>query len=127
MAIVAACASRLPAEDAKPEAPKKIGTAEAIKHYDEELAVTGKVAQVTVRPTIVYLNLDKAFPDSPFTAVIFARSTNGFGDLSKLKGKDVEVNGKIAKYHDKPQIVLESTNQLKVIEAKAAPETSEKK
>jgi DNA/RNA endonuclease YhcR with UshA esterase domain len=101
-------------------APAKIGTADAIKHYDEEMIVTGTVAQVTVRPAIVFLNLDKPFPDSPFTAVIHPEYTNDFGDLSRLKGRSVEIQGKVTKYHDKPEITLESTNQLKVVGAAAS-------
>jgi DNA/RNA endonuclease YhcR with UshA esterase domain len=101
-------------------APAKIGTADATKHYDEEMIVTGTVAQVTVRPAIVFLNLDKPHPDSPFTAVIHPEYTNDFGDLTLLKGKSVEIQGKVKNYHDKPEIVLESTNQLKVLGVAAA-------
>jgi len=95
--------------------PVKIGTTDAAKHYGEEMIVTGTVVQVTVRPAIVFLNLDKPFPDSPFTAVIHPEYTNDFGDLSLLKGKSVEIQGQVKNYHDKPEITLESTNQLKVV------------
>lgn len=96
-------------------APVKIGSADADKHYDEEITVTGKVAQVNVRPGIVFINLDKPFPDSPFTAIIPSKYTNDFGDVSLLKGKSVEIQGKVKKYHDKPEIALESTIQLRVV------------
>jgi len=110
-------------QDAKPsdshsEEPKRIGAAEAEKYIDKTMIVTGKVAQVTIREKLVYLNLDKAFPDSPFTAVIFSRATNQFGDLKKLKDQNVEIRGKVEEYKEKPQIVLNSTNQLKVLESK---------
>jgi hypothetical protein len=98
---------------------KRIGTGEATKHYDETCVVTGKVVQITIREKLVYVNLDKPFPDSPFTAVIFARATNEFGDLKALQGKAVELQGKIEEYKEKPQMVLNSTNQLKVITAPA--------
>jgi DNA/RNA endonuclease YhcR with UshA esterase domain len=105
-------------EPAKAEEPAKIGAAEAAKYVDKTMIVTGKVAQVTIRERLVYVNLDKAFPDSPFTLVVFARATNQFGDLSKLKDKNVEAKGKVEDYRGKPQIVLSSSNQLTVIEAK---------
>jgi DNA/RNA endonuclease YhcR with UshA esterase domain len=105
----------------------KIGAAEARKHYDQTLVVTGKIAQVTFRPSIVFLNLDEAFPNSPFAAVVFSRATNQFGDLSKLKGKDVEITGKIKEYRNKPEIVLESTNQLMIVGKQAEPGGAEKK
>lgn len=97
-----------------------IGAAEACKHYDESMVVTGKIVEVTFRPAVVFLSLEKTFPKSPLTAVVFSRATNHFGDLSKLKGKDVEVSGKIIKYRWMPEIVLDKTNQLVVIERKAA-------
>ena len=95
--------------------PKKIGTAEASKYYDETMMVTGKVVQVTVRPNVVMLNFDQPFPNSPFTAVIFEDNLSQFGDLQKLQNQDVEVSGDITEYHGKPEIILESANQLTVI------------
>ena len=64
-------AFKLPAADTNAPALLKIGTAEADKHYGQEMIVTGKVAQVTIRPKVTFLNLDKPFPNSPFTVVIF--------------------------------------------------------
>lgn len=101
-------------------APAKIGATEAIKHYGQEMIVTGKVAQVTLRPTIVFLNLDQPHPGSPLTAVIHSETTNQFGDLKSLQGKSVEIQGKIKNYHNQPEIVLESASQLKVLDASAS-------
>jgi DNA/RNA endonuclease YhcR with UshA esterase domain len=109
-------AIKLSAAGTNSSAPLKIGANDAAKHYDQEMIVTGKVAQVTVRPTIVFLNLDQPYPDSPFTLVVFPGATNNqFGDLKALDGKNVEAKGIIKNYHDKPEIVLDNTNQLKVI------------
>lgn len=113
------------ADETNAVAPKKIGTIEADKHYDETLTITGKVAQVTIREKIVFINLDQPHPNSPFTAVIFAAKTNQFGDLSKLKDKAVEITGKIKNFNDSPEVVLDSTNQLKIVEA-VSPEEHEK-
>jgi hypothetical protein len=133
-AIVAAfglCSLLAVAQDAKAPAPqasgpKRISAADAAKHYDETVIVTGKVAQVSVRPKLVYVNLDKKYPDAPMYCVVFARATNQFGDLKKLEGKQVEVKGKIEEYQSKPQIILNSTNQLKVVEKTAEPGDSKK-
>lgn len=121
----AAAQEKKPEETGKP-APQKISTAEADQHYQQTMIVTGKVAQVSIREKLVYLNLDKKYPDTPFTGVIFARATNQFGDLKSLEGKPVEISGKIEEYHDKPQIVLNSTNQLKVIDLPNSPAASPK-
>jgi exonuclease VII large subunit len=117
------------AQDTKPAAPgpnipKRISAADAEKHYQETVIVTGRVAQVTIRPKLVYVNLDKKYPETPMYCVIFARATNQFGNLKRLEGKDVEIRGKIEEYQDKAQIIINSTNQLKVIESAGSAENS---
>jgi DNA/RNA endonuclease YhcR with UshA esterase domain len=99
-----------------PNIPKRISAAEAANHYQETAIVTGKVAQVTIRPKLVFVNLEQKYPQTPMSCVVFARATNQFGDLKRLEGKHVEVRGKIEDYQGKAQIVLTSTNQLKIIE-----------
>ncbi len=96
-------------------APVKIGAQEAEHHYDAVMTVTGIVAQVSLRPTIAFINLDQPYPDSPFAAVIHASATNQFGALRALKGRSVELTGKIVNYHDRPEMVLEKPAQLYVV------------
>jgi DNA/RNA endonuclease YhcR with UshA esterase domain len=93
----------------------KIGTGEADKHYGQEMIVTGKVAQVTIRPKVTFLNLDRAFPNSPFTVAIFHGHSSFYGDANALKGKSIEIRGKIKNYNDKPEISLDDANQLTVL------------
>jgi exonuclease VII large subunit len=116
-------------KSASPQSPelKRISAAEAVKHYDETVIVTGKVAQLSMRPRIVYLNLDKKYPDAPMYCVVFARATNQFGDLKELEGKQVEVRGKIEEYQSKPQLILNSSNQLKVVTEPAGAGEAKKK
>lgn len=104
---------------------KKIGTLEATNYYNKMMIVTGKVVQVSVKPTITFLNLDQPYPNSPFAAIIFPSATNQFPNIKDLKGKSVELKGKVAEHGGKPQIVLNNSNQLQVIETKAteSPET----
>jgi DNA/RNA endonuclease YhcR with UshA esterase domain len=47
--------------------------------------------------------------------VIFAANTNQF-ELQSLTGKEVEITGRVTEFKGKPQIVLTSSNQLKVVE-----------
>ena len=75
------------------------------------------MAPVTIRPTVTFLNLDKAYPDSPFTAVIFHGHSSFYGDANALRGKSIEIKGKIVNYRDKPDIALYSTNQLTVFDS----------
>jgi DNA/RNA endonuclease YhcR with UshA esterase domain len=113
--IAATFAIKLSAADTNAPVPLKIGTLEATNYYDKEMIVTGKVVQVTIRPTITYLNLDEKYPDSPFAVVIFHSHSSFYGNANALKGKSIEVKGKIKNYHDKPEMSLDSTNQLTVI------------
>ena len=96
-----------------------ITAAQAKDHIDTEATVTGTVFEVNKAEKLVRLNFDKPFPNQTFTAVVFASKTNLFPEIEKLKGKKVEVTGKIAAYRDRPQIVLNSTNQLKLVESEA--------
>lgn len=99
------------------ELPKEIGTADAASYYDESMIVTGKVVSVRVRSSIAMLNLDKPYPDSPFTAVVFQENFGKFGDLQKFKGHDVRLSGTITEYHDRPEMILESPQQIKIVTA----------
>jgi len=127
VSFLLAAAQDTNAAASKASPPKRISAAEAEKHYDETVIVTGKVAQVSIRPRLVYVNLDKKYPESPMYCVVFARATNQFGDLKKLEGQQVEIKGKIEKYQSKAQIILSSSNQLTVIEKAAEPSESKKK
>ncbi len=103
---------------AKTNAPIQISSSAAKEHIGAQAVVKGTIAEVNVGERIVRLNFEQPYPKNPFTAVIFPANTNKFTDVEKLKGKTVEISGKIAAYHERPQIVLTSTNQVKVIEEK---------
>jgi len=127
--VVLTFAIRLPAEDTNAptppkttaSAPLKIGTGEADQHYGQEMVVTGTVAQVTIRPKVKFLNLDQPFPNSPFTVVIFPGTY--IPDVTGLKGKTIEIKGRIKNYHDKPEMVLDNTNQLTVLDSTVPAKT----
>jgi DNA/RNA endonuclease YhcR with UshA esterase domain len=109
----------------KTNAPIQISAIQAKQHIGTEAVVKGRIAEVNVGERITRLNFEEAYPKTPFTAVIFPRSTNQFPDIEKLKNKTLEVSGKIAEYRERPQIVLTSSNQVRVIEA--TKDISEKK
>ena len=71
-----------------------------------------------IRPNIVFLNFDQPYPNSPLVAVIFPDNLGKFGDLKLFKDQSVQVSGTITEYHDKPEIVLESPDQIKIVEGK---------
>jgi len=107
------------AQETPPKASEKIPATQAKNHIGSEKIVTGRIVEVNKAEKLVRLNFEKPFPKQSFTAVIFAGKTNLFPDIEKLKDKSVEVSGKITDYNDRPQIVLLSTNQLKIVEKPA--------
>lgn len=102
------------AEDTNAVAPT-IGSAQATNWIGKQVVVTGVVAQVSSRPGLTFLNFDKRYPNSPFTAIIRARYTNEFEDVSALQGKSVSVTGRMKDYNGKPEIELTSKSQLKLL------------
>ena len=93
--------------------------AQAKDHIGETATVCGVVASANYatrskrQPT--FLNLDKAYPDHIFTAVIWQEDRTKFGTPeTELKGKRICVTGKIQEFQGKPEIVLRERNQLKV-------------
>lgn len=95
--------------------PSEISADQAADYYYEELMVTGKVVKVSVHSTIAILALDKPYPDTPCTAVIFDQNFSRFGDLNKYQGRDVAVKGTITEYHETPEIILESPLNIHIL------------
>lgn len=116
--------AKTPAVAAETNALIHIASTEVKKHVDAHAVVTGKVAEINKAASLVRLNFDKPFPDQSFTAVIFNRNTNQFPNVDQYKGKQVEVTGKIILYRNHPEIQLQSSNQLKAVEA---PQSAEPK
>jgi hypothetical protein len=100
---------------AQTNVPPRIPAAAATNYLNQEVIVTDRVAQVTIRPTIVFLNLNQRYPDSPLTCVIKGSDTNNFSDLKNYQDKNVEVSGRITEFQGKPEIVLTATNQIKIL------------
>jgi DNA/RNA endonuclease YhcR with UshA esterase domain len=92
-----------------------IGAEQAAAHIGKQVTVTGVVAQVSFRPSLVFLNFDKPYPNSPFTAIVRNNHTNEFEPLSALKGKSVAVKGLVKDYNGKPEIELIGKSQLKLL------------
>lgn len=94
---------------------KRITTSEAGVNIGKEVVLAGVVAQVTKRNKVSYLNFDNKYPKHTFTGVIFASNYAKFGDLSIYEKKNVELTGTITEYNGKPQIILNSPEQIKII------------
>jgi len=99
--------------DEKPA--KTITTNEVGDYIDKNVIVKGYVADVVIRPKVNYLNFDNKFPKQTFTAVIFPKDAGNFNDLNEYKNKNVKVKGKIELYRGKPQIIINTSEQIEII------------
>jgi hypothetical protein len=82
---------------------------EAINHI-------GEVHQVYISSRgNIFLNIDGIYPDNPFTAVIFKSDADKFPNIKSLEGKTIIVTGQIKLYRNKPEIILNSPNQIKLV------------
>jgi hypothetical protein len=102
------------------QAQKAYFAAEAAKHVGEYATVCGVVADARYaassrgRPT--FLNLDKRYPNQPFTVVIWGTTRVRFSPPpeKQLLGKNICVSGTIELYRGKAQIVLQDPSQITV-------------
>jgi len=103
--------------------PQTLTTAEAAKHVGESATVCGRVVGTRFlessngQPT--FLNFDKPYPNTPFTAVIFGKDRSKFTEPEKTyNNKTVCVTGKIREYRGKPEIEVSALDQLQIQTAK---------
>ncbi len=94
-----------------------LAPADAVKHVGEKATVCGVVAgakyaaQTGGRPT--FLDFEKPYPDTTFTALILGSDRPKFGSPEKTaQGKQICVTGEIKLYQGKPEIILTDPKQL---------------
>jgi len=102
--------------DKKMEPQAHISAVEAASYIGKVVTVEGFVADVYKTEKVAYLNFVEKFPKNPFSGVIFVSKFEKFGDLSIYEGKTVELTGRITVYKEKPQIILDSKDQIKILE-----------
>jgi DNA/RNA endonuclease YhcR with UshA esterase domain len=100
-----------------PVAATSISPEDAVRHIGETATVCGVVASAKFaagsRAQPTFLDLDKPYPNAPFTAVIFGSDRAKFGTPeTTLGGKRVCVTGQVRDYRGKPEIILNDPSQL---------------
>ncbi|HEU4387116.1 MAG TPA: DNA-binding protein, partial [Blastocatellia bacterium] len=94
--------------------------ADAVKYVGKSAAVCGLVASaayaVANLGTPTYLNLDKPYPNQPFTVIIWGEKRNKFPTPPETayNGKRICVTGTITAYHEQPQMVITGPSQIKI-------------
>src|ERR1044071_4850133 len=86
---------------------------EAAKHVGETATVTDKVDGVhKAKGGSIFLNMGGAHPNEAFTAFIPGKSAEQFTDFQKYEGATITVSGKIVSHDGKPEIVVNSPEQI---------------
>lgn len=95
-----------------------ISASESAQHVGETATVCGTVASAkyvtTSKGQPTFLNLDKAYPNQLFTAVIWGDDRGRFQSPPEVAfdGKRICVSGVIATFRGKPQIVVRDPKQI---------------
>ena len=100
----------------KTEPQAVISALEAGEYIGKVVTVKGFVADVYKTERVAYLNFVEKFPKNPFSGVIFYSKFDEFGDLNIYEGKNVGITGRVTVYKEKPQIILDSKEQIKILE-----------
>ena len=95
---------------------KKISAKEIKQYIGDSLNVTGYVAEVYLSDKVAYLNMESKFPKNIFSCTIFSSKFYEFGDLTAFNGKNIEVTGKVTTFKNKIQIILNSKDQIKILQ-----------
>ena len=66
-----------------------------------------------------FINLDKAYPNSPFTVLIWGSDRDQFGaPETAYRDRDICVTGQIKAFRGAPEIVASDPKQIKIEESK---------
>jgi DNA/RNA endonuclease YhcR with UshA esterase domain len=105
-----------------PEFAADISPNLAANHIGQTVTVSGVVSQVFVtKQNNVFLNFGGVYPHHLFSAVVGKRRSpqmlaDGAQWLKDLEGKNVAVTGEIQIYAGKPEIVIRSRENLRILE-----------
>lgn len=105
---------------------KPIGPEEAARSVDKTVKMEMKVesAGMDRNKSNLFLNSKASFKDDGnFTVLVRAGAAEKLQEKYKyndpirfFKGKTIQVDGKVGTYNDKPQLVVDGSAQLKVLE-----------
>jgi exonuclease VII large subunit len=87
---------------------------EAAQHVGQTVTITGVLANTHVsKGHTLYLDIGGTYPDNPFQGVIFQHGSTALPDFRPIIGKTVAITGEVKMYHGKPQIIVDSSDQIK--------------
>ncbi|TGD61990.1 nucleotide-binding protein [Tabrizicola sp. WMC-M-20] len=92
-----------------------ISPQDAAQHIGASMTVEGVVAQVSVSGGgTTFINFGGRYPDHVFYGVIFTSNAEDFPNVESLEGRSVALTGTVDLYKGKPQIILNSPDQIEL-------------
>ncbi len=86
---------------------------EAGQHVDETKCVTGKVIRVKLGSGgVTFLDFCEDQMACPFTVVVFSHDLKDVGDVQRLAGRTIEIQGRVKLYDGRPEIILNRISQI---------------
>lgn len=86
---------------------------EAGNHIGEVQCVTGRVLRVKAGARGVhYIDFCEDQAGCPFTVVVFSHDLKDVGDIRRLEGRTIEINGAVKGYDGRAEIILSRIGQL---------------
>lgn len=90
---------------------------EAQNHLGENTCVKGTIVQVFVsNKGTTFLNYCSDYRTCPFSAVIFNSSAGNFPNVSSYQGHKVTIKGYLRTYQGRPEIILNTSDQIVNVE-----------
>ena len=106
----AGLATSLPASAASSSIP----ITDAAKHVGATKCVTGKVLQVKQgNRSVHFFYFCENYRTCPFTVVVFSGDLKQVGDVRRLEGRQIEIDGEIKSYDGRAEIILSRSSQLR--------------
>lgn len=86
---------------------------EARQHIDENKCVTGRVVRVKIGSGgVTFLDFCEDQMACPFTVVVFSHDLKDVGDVRRLAGRTIEIEGRVRLYDGRPEIILNRISQI---------------
>ena len=93
-----------------------VDIADAASRVGKPGCVKGRVLRVfTSRAENTFLDFCPDYRSCPFTSVIFSDDRSKFGDLSSLRGRQIELRGEVTSYQGRAEIIIHDPEQIRVV------------
>lgn len=91
-----------------PAAAQTIPPNDAQQHVSQQITVEGVVSDVHTAASgkATFIDIGGHYPENTFTGVIFSDEMSKFPNVDSLKGKVVDITGRVSLYRGRPEIIL---------------------